>query len=147
MILYHGSNIQNLKVLKSSYNTNKHIETNKHFIYLSPDKQFASCFCVSWNNGTARQGYFDGVLYFAPKESVDLYAPASIYIVDVDENKLDFINNHMCIYKGNRLNIKDEIKYKTGMDALKEMNVNIISYDEYMDRLNKRMKKGRYFCI
>lgn len=133
--LYHGSPLQGLKVINAFAEHKPEWFTKEERVFASPEKAFAACYGARWHDGIAHQGTFDGVLYYAPTDEVDMGSPCSLYEI-VNDGTFVMRGHHEC-YTTHPVRVKKETKFNSFLDMLKAFNVNIIPYEEYERRRKK----------
>lgn len=133
--LYHGSPLQGLKVINAFAEHKPEWFTKEERVFASPEKAFAACYGARWHDGIAHQGTFDGVLYYAPTDEVDMGSPCSLYEI-VNDGTFIMRGHHEC-YTTHPVRVKKEVTFNSFSDMLKAFNVNIIPYEEYERRRKK----------
>jgi hypothetical protein len=130
MRLYHGSNIQGLKVINPSKN-NYDPEVK---VYMSVDKRFAACFGTKWNYNYADLGSWDNykTLIFGITNLVNLDQPCSLYEVECN----NFIQLYpMEFISKEPVKVIEEIRYNSFKDMLLNNDVKIVTHKEYQSNI------------
>jgi hypothetical protein len=133
--LYHGSTKQGLKYISPrSINIKKELG-KKDLVFASDTKDFAACFCGNWNDSIARQGSWDGwnTVTIGISDKVDMDKPCSLYELENDGEfeqvaRKEFVSDH-------KVKVLKETQYKSYREALRANGIEVISYQEYQDRL------------
>ena len=135
MILYHGSPIQGLKIIKSNNIHRLNMNDKKKYIHLTEDIGFAACYGIRWNDSTFNQGYINDKLYFAGNISVDKLPDTlfSIYEVEIPHNLIK-VGTKRYITDNETLSVLKEHKYKSFRDAIKNniFDITYVSKDVYL---------------
>ena len=132
--LYHGSPIQNLKYIEARKESScKYIKDNDKHIFASPNKSFAACFGVKWNDDIARQGSWDKwnhTVMGIDFNKIDIdNSPCSIY--ELEPNTFKHLHGQEWVSDSTKVKVIKEIKYKSFREMLEKNGVIIISLDQY----------------
>ena len=147
-ILYHGSTVQNLKILNPS-NITTPGDTDKKRVFAIDDKMYALCFASKMIEGEPI-GVFTDKDEFYIKELIpnafDLYkTKGSIYTVDSKFFKLMNTNGWREFYSYDQIKVLNEEKIKNVYSELinysKEKKLNMIFYKETL--YDEYYKDGR----
>lgn len=135
--LYHGSPTQGLKYLEPRAESINSTLGRKEYVFATDIISFAACYGSFWHDDIARQGSWDNwkTVTMGLSDKVEMDKPCSIYELENDGSFMR-INSHEMI-SSNKVKIKREIKYKTYRDMLKDNNVEIMTYDGYIERVKK----------
>ncbi|MCM1197244.1 MAG: NUDIX domain-containing protein, partial [Roseburia sp.] len=135
--LYHGSPTQGLKYLEPrAESVNDKLGRNE-YVFASDNIRFAACYGSFWHDDIARQGSWDNwkSVTMGLSDKVEMDKPCSIYELENDGSFLRLNTNE--VISTNKIKIKKEIKYKTYRDMLKDNNVEIMTYNDYVLRVKK----------
>lgn len=142
-VLYHGSPIQGLKYIEprqKSINTN--ICNKGRLVYATDDIRFAACFGATWHDDIAKQGSWDdwNTVTMGISDKVDVTKPCSIYELYNDGSFLRIATKE--VVSSSKIKVKREIRYASYLDMLKDNGIEVITLDEYRNRL--RASKSKY---
>jgi len=70
-IMYHGSKIQNLKVIDPEKWIDYYLEEHKGAIWASWDKGFAAMFCINWRKNTKDISISTDIVYYTSLRDID----------------------------------------------------------------------------
>ena len=140
--LYHASPKQNMKYIEPRRESINAIVGQKEAAYTSDDPRFSACFGIEWHDDVARQGSWDNwdTVTFGISDKVDLTKPCSMYEVENDGSFTQIKTKEFITF--NKVKVKRETKFNTGMDMLKAYGVDVISLDEYKNRLTMESGSG-----
>jgi hypothetical protein len=131
---YHASPTQGLKYLDPKKTKSTHLKTNKPYVYVTDEIEYAAGFCFDWgNNEGFRFGDFGTTekplwrLSIPRKYVSRLKAPCSMYIIksNINFRKVYGIPTPE-FYTTSKVPIFKEIKYKTARDCLNAYNVDVV---------------------
>ena len=127
-VMYHGSHIQNMKVLDPKTNISKHEKTKAKWIYAMNERSLCSAFTFPWTDDMGIQfGGINGVYTLkVPKHHMTLLdKPCSIYEVD----SANFIKaktgmKHEYV-SSKKVKVLKETKYKTAKQCILSTDIRI----------------------